>query len=353
MIIEKLLHSQGAWLAGDAGHGAVISTRVRLARNLADTPFPGWAQEPVRQAVWDRVHPVVAALDGMQDAFLLAMNALDEVDKRVLCERHLISLELAERADGCGVVARRDETVSVMINEEDHLRLQTIRPGNALPAAWRELDALDSELGRQLPYAFSARLGYLTACPSNVGTGLRASAMLHLPGLTLMNEMEPIVRGLGKIGLTVRGVAGEGTEACGNLFQVSNQMTLGEREQGIVKRLDRIVTEIEDHESNARARLLEKRERIVYDYVGRAYGVLRHAEVLSSKEALYLLSGLRLGLELGVVDKLDLMVLNQLMLLMQPGHLQRVAGKRLAPEERDELRAETVRRRLRGAALLR
>ena len=212
-----------------------------------------------------------------------------------------------------------------------------------------EIDEVDSALEQEVQYAFGVHLGYLTACPTNVGTGLRASVMLHLPGLVLMNEMNPIIKGMGKIGLAVRGLWGEGTEATGNMFQISNQVTLGEKETDIIAELEQIVLEVVEHEKNARIRLLQDREMLTRDHVGRAYGILANAHILTSKEALDLLSGLRLGIDLNILDSLDGRVVDELLLLTQPGHLQKLEGRRLKPKERDRARAEQVRSRMRDA----
>ncbi|MBN1673715.1 MAG: protein arginine kinase [Kiritimatiellae bacterium] len=353
MTVDDLLASPAAWLAKGRDEGVAISSRVRLARNLADVEFPGWAGEHRCCEVWARVRPVLESVDALREPLSFEMAGLDSVDKQILRERHLISLELTGKGKGSGVVLRRDEVISVMVNEEDHLRMQTLSPGVDLEAAWQRVDALDSALESVLPYAFSPQLGYLTACPTNVGTGLRASVMLHLPGLVLMSEMDPIVKGLNKIGLAVRGLWGEGTEASGNIFQISNQTTLGETELAIISRLTKIVAEIIEHEKNARMRLLEGREKTVLDYVGRAFGVLSYAHVLSSKEALYLLSGLRLGSELGMIANLEDELINEIMLLAQPGHLQKIEKKTLTPQERDEVRAWVVRRKLKGVRISR
>ncbi|MEM7395048.1 MAG: ATP--guanido phosphotransferase, partial [Verrucomicrobiota bacterium] len=233
--------------------------------------------------------------------------------------------------------------------EEDHLRLQAIRPGLDLREAWEGITAIDNELEKQVYYSFSTKLGYLTACPSNVGTGMRSSVMLHLPGLVLMDEINPIIKGMGKIGLAVRGLWGEGTEAAGNMFQISNQITLGEKEEDIVANLEQIVLELVEHEQNARARLEEEKKVVLLDHIGRAFGILTHAHVLTSKEALDLLSGLRLGIDLGILSQHSNMLTNELLLLTQPGHLQKLKGKRLKASERDKARAEIVREKLEQA----
>ena len=225
-------------------------------------------------------------------------------------------------------------------------RMQALAPGLQLREAWERIDRLDSELDATLDYAFSPRLGYLTACPTNVGTALRASVMMHLAGLALLDEMRPVINGIQKLGLTVRGLWGEGTEASGNLFQVSNQMTLGESEGDIIHRLHQIVVEIIGHERNARARLMGTKEHVLRDTVGRAWGILRHAHVLTSREALDSLSALRLGIDAGILDDLPLSIVDELLLLTQPAHLQSLEKRVLSPEERDVVRARLVRERL-------
>ncbi len=348
MTIDDLLKQPGAWLDVETDHGPVISSRIRLARNLKSAAFPGWAGEEECERIWREVGPLLSTMPSLTPPVALAMAELDEVDRQILLERHLVSREQSGKGRGSGVVFRRDETLSAMVNEEDHLRIQGMRPGLDLPRIWAEVDRLDSEIEERLDYAFSTKLGYLTACPTNVGTGLRASVMLHLPGLVLMNEITPLMKGLGKIGLAVRGLMGEGTEASGNMFQISNQMTLGEPEPQIIKTIMEIVQELLEHEANARARLLERREGMVRHHVGRAYGILCHAHILTSKEAMDLLSGLRLGVDLGILRSVPRRVVDELMLLTQPGHLQKVEEKALKPKERDRFRARLVRNRLTG-----
>jgi protein arginine kinase len=292
---------------------------------------------------------VLVACKVLQEPMAVGMAELSVLDKQMLCERHLISREQADRKKGSGLVLRLDEAVAVMVNEEDHLRLQSMRPGLDLAKAWEVANTLDSEVEKEVAYAFSPKIGYLTACPSNVGTGMRASVMLHVPGLVLMNEINAVVKGMAKIGLAVRGLWGEGSEATGNMFQVSNQMTLGEREVDIVANLEQIVLEIVEHEKNARLRLFEKKANVVRDHAGRALGILSNAHVLTSKECLDLLSDLRLGVDMGILTLRDRSVVNDLLILTQPGHLQKLEGRKLKAEERDVARAMLVRSRLKKA----
>jgi protein arginine kinase len=352
MTLDDLITSPGAWLTAGEQPEIIVSSRIRLARNIAGVAFPGWAGEEECVRLQKDLWPVLQGLNCLRRPLAVDMATVAPVDREVLRERHLISNELAQKARGSGLVLREDEALSVMVNEEDHLRLQALRPGMQLADLWREIDALDSELEQHTTYAFSPRLGYLTACPTNVGTGLRASVMVHIPGLRLTNEIEPIIKGLTKIGLAVRGLLGEGTEASGNMFQISNQTTLGESEEVMINRLTQIVNEVTVHERNARARMMEQREVSVRDCVGRAYGILCYACALSSKEVLDLLSGLRLGLELGMLKGLDIVEINRLMLLTQPGHLQKSEKRTISPDERDQVRARIVRDTLRRAALV-
>lgn len=352
MTLDDLIRRPGMWLKAAESNGVVVSSRIRLARNIDGVAFPGWAGEDECARVQGLLRDALTRVPSLQPGLITDMTDLALVDREFLRERHLISNELAQKSKGSGLVIREDEVLSVMVNEEDHLRLQAMRPGLQLAELWREIDALDSELERALHFAFSPTLGYLTACPTNVGTGLRASVMVHLPALRLLNEVEPMIKGLTKIGLAVRGLQGEGTEASGNMFQISNQTTLGESERGIIERLEQIATEVAEHERHGRARLMEQREAQVRDHVGRAYGILRHARVLSTSEMLDLLSGLRMGCELGMIKGLEVEAIHRLMLATQPGHLQKLEGRSINPDERDRLRARVVRQAVSPAILV-
>ena len=324
----------------------VMSSRVRLARNIKDAAFPGWAKKPERVKVLETIRPAVETLPEMKEAFAESMDNLSTLDKQILVERHLISREHAAKSSGSGLVLNRDETLCVMINEEDHMRMQALRPGLQIRNAWNAINQVDSELEKKLDYAFNPDLGYLTACPTNIGTGIRVSAMLHLPGLVLAEQINPIIQSVNKLGLAVRGLYGEGTEALGNVFQVSNQMTLGESENGIVERLEKVLGQIIEHEENARATLLEKKAKMVYNHIGRAYGILANAHSISSKETMNLLSLMRLGVDMGVFPGVDRSLVDELFILTQPAHLQKQHSEKLSAEERDLLRADMVRERL-------
>lgn len=341
MTLDDMVRRHGSWLEAGVAEGPVISCRIRLARNLENQSFPGWAKSAEKQAIWTQAQAVFNALD---PAFIpWSMAEMEPLDKDILFERHLISQELAQQDKGCGVFVTPDECMSVMVNEEDHLRIQSLQSGLHLQEAWTAANRIDDELERHFSYAFSPKLGYLTSCPSNVGTGLRASVMMHLPGLVLMEEMEPVINGISKIGLAVRGMWGEGTEAAGNIYQISNQITLGRREDEIISHLEQIVLELIDHENNARARLMNDRALVVEDHVARAFGILSNARMVTSGEALNLLSTLRLGIDLDLVDQFSRREIDMLFIAIQPAHLQKIESKVLDPDERDEVRATLLR----------
>lgn len=321
----------------------VITSRVRLARNLTSHPFPGWARKEDRAIIMDEIKPALEDLSEMKDSFSEEMTKLSAIEKQVLVERHLISREHAAKGPGCGTVMNRNQTISVMINEEDHLRMQAIRPGLQLSSAYQSLDRIDTSLEETLPFAFDHQYGYLTACPTNLGTGMRASAMLHLPGLVLSEQINQTIQGANKIGLAVRGLYGEGTEALANLFQISNQNTLGSKEEEIIEHLDRVILQLIENEKNARLKMLEDKPTAIQDQVGRAYAVLKFAHIISSKEALTHLSMIRLGCDLGFVPEEERETINVLLTEIQPAHLQISAKRKLSPDERDILRADIIR----------
>src|SRR5205809_1793900 len=348
MNIHEFLTSPADSARREGPHNKIVlSSRVRLARNLKGLAFPGWAKKVERVKSLDIIRPAVESLTQMGDYFSESMDNLTVLDKNILVERHLISREHAAKSAGSGLVLNKEETLCVMINEEDHLRMQALRPGLQLRSAWLAIDQVDTALEKKLDYAFSTDVGYLTACPTNLGTGIRVSAMLHLPGLVLAEQINQIIQAVNKLGLAVRGLYGEGTEALGNVFQVSNQMTLGEAESDIVERLNKVLAQIIEHEENARAMLLEKKPKSVYNHIGRAYGVLANAHSISSKETMNLLSLMRLGVDLGLFPDLERALVDDLFIMTQPAHLQKQFSEKLPAEERDLIRADMLRDRLR------
>jgi protein arginine kinase len=293
------------------------------------------------------VKEAVEHLPEMVESYSENLEALSPLEKQVLVERHLISREHAAKGVGSAVVMNAPQSLSVMINEEDHLRMQAIRCGLQLDNVFKMINSVDSELECSLQFAYSAELGYLTACPSNVGTGMRASAMLHLPGLVMSDQINKIINSVNKIGLAVRGLHGEGTEAMGNLFQVSNQTTLGEAEEEIIGRLNRVIEQVIEHEQNARALLAQRKSITLHDQIGRAYGLLCHSYSISSKEALNLLSIIKLGIDLSVFPDAHRFPVDELFIETQPAHLQKGAQvAKMSSEERDALRATIIRAKL-------
>jgi protein arginine kinase len=347
MKFSQVMSSAGEWLRGEGPHHqVVVSSRVRLARNLRQRPFPGWAKKAERSQILEQIKPQVEELPEMQDSFSELLQDLSALEKQVLVERHLISREHAAKGVGSAVVMNRKQTLSIMINEEDHLRMQSIRSGLQLKSAFKLVDKVDSTLEARLDIAYDEKLGYLTACPTNVGTGMRASAMLHLPGLVLSDLINQVIQAVNKIGLAVRGLYGEGTEAMGNLFQISNQTTLGEKEEEIIARLTKVIETIIEKEHDARQVLIQKKSDTLSDQIGRAYGVLTYAHAMTSKEALNLLSVMKLGVDLGAFPEDRRLPIDELFIETQPAHLQKTSQQKLNAEERDFLRAQIIRDRL-------
>src|SRR5438105_1614365 len=324
MNVHEFLSSPAESARREGPHNKIVlSSRVRLARNLKGLAFPGWAKKAERVRSLDQIRPAVESLSQMSDAFSESMDNLTVLDKNILVERHLISREHAAKNAGSGLGLNREESLCVMINEEDHLRMQALRPSLQLKQAWGAIDQVDSKLEKKLDYALSPDLGYLTACPTNLGTGIRVSAMLHLPALVLAEQINQIIQAVGKLGLAVRGLYGEGTEALGNVFQVSNQMTLGEDEVTIVELINKVLSKSNEHEENARVTIMEKKPKMILNHIGRAYGILAHAHIISSKETMNLLSLLRLGVDLNQFAGLERPLVDELFIVTQPAHLQK------------------------------
>jgi protein arginine kinase len=347
MRFTTLIRNPADWMKGSGPHSDVVMTsRVRLARNLRTYSFPGYCIEKQRIELYDMVRPYVESLHELRDGFREHYVNLSKIRKQVLVERHLISREHAARTLGCGVLVDRKQSLSIMINEEDHFRIQGIRPGLNLRSAYQIVDKADSALESVLPYAFDPNLGYLTACPTNLGTGMRSSVMLHLPALVIGEQISQVMKAVNKMGLAVRGLYGEGTEALGNLFQISNQHTLGEKESDIIEQIEKVIEGVVLTEMNMRNKLFEDQTIKLKDQIGRAYANLRYAYLLTSKEALNCLSLVRLGVDLDIIPNCDRSILDMLLLEIQPAHLQLTASRELNPHERDVLRAEVTRARL-------
>jgi protein arginine kinase len=338
-----------AWLKADGPHAdIVLSTRIRLARNIQRFRFGTRAEEDDRREVLRLTLAASAAAPSLSGGRQLAVSELAEPERQLLVERHLVSRELVGASGHAApthtaLLMAPGEALSAMVNEEDHLRLQNIMGGFRLRDAWRDVERLDDELGRKLPYAFHTEFGYLTSCPTNVGTGLRASVLMHLPGLVLTQEIGKVLQGISQVGLTFRGLYGEGSEVVGNFFQISNQTTLGKTEEDLIDHLQRIVHQVVQYETQARAVLLRDAPVVIEDKVWRAYGLLRHARSTSFEEVMNLLSGVRLGVGLKLIPDLSVHTLNRIMIFTQSAHLEETAGASEAPGDVDVRRAAYVR----------
>src|SRR3982751_4490989 len=348
MKLSDLTNHAGEWLRGSGPMSeVVISSRIRLARNVAGYPFLTKCTRHQRQALEQKVRETVLGARISNETLDVALDAAPEVDRLLLVERHLISKPHASAEGARGVAVGEDETVSIMVNEEDHLRLQVLRSGLQLEEAWEQINKIDDRLEDKLDFAFHPRFGYLTACPTNVGTGIRVSVMLHLPALKLTGEIEKVFRAAKDMKLAVRGLYGEGTEATGDFYQISNQTTLGKSEEEIISDFKHVVVpKIIDYEHHARRTLLNDRTVALDDKVCRALGILRSARLLDSEETLFLLSHLRMGVNLGRVKEVNIQTLNELFLLTQPAHLQKLQGRKLEGDLRRSARADFIRQRL-------
>lgn len=326
----------------------VMSSRVRIARNIKHQPFPMLATNQQAETVLTQLSSVLndERLKAYGEVFPVLMAELGELNKRVLVEKHLISPNLAEESRSGAVFISEDESLSIMVNEEDHLRIQCLYPGFQVQEAWDRATTIDDIFEEHVNYAFDDSRGYLTSCPTNVGTGLRASVMMHLPALVLTQQINRILSAVSQVGLTVRGIYGEGSEAMGNLFQISNQITLGQSESEIIENLYGVVLQIIEHEKTAREKLLTESRLRMTDRVMRSYGILSHAAIMDSKEAAQRLSDVRLGVDLGLINNVSAQVLNELNVLTQPGFLQKIYNENMSPGERDMYRAKLIREKV-------
>lgn len=348
MNLDNLTQTSGEWLRG---HGPeadiVISSRIRLARNLAAFPFSNRASPHQRAEIETFLRDRVLRLEIEPTLGYLHLPNLTPLDRQFLVERQLVSRELAAAEGPRGVALGANETVSIMVNEEDHLRLQVMRSGFSLDEAWQEIDRLDDLVEQKVNYAFSEEFGYLTACPTNVGTGMRASVMLHLPALVLTKQIEKVFRALQKINLAVRGLYGEGSRASGDFYQISNQVTLGKSEATILTEIREVIPQIITYERQARTTLTRESRDALHDRVSRAFGTLCNATMMTSEETMDLLSSVRLGINLGFLeDKITIPTVNELFIHTQPAHLQKLMGAPLDGEERNSARARYLRSRL-------
>jgi protein arginine kinase len=348
--LDELARGTGAWLRG-AGplSEVVISSRVRLARNLKGFRFLAKASESERREIYRTLADRISETELGQGCFLVDIDEAAPLDRQLLVERHLISRQHAEGEGSRGVAVSLSEERALMINEEDHLRIQVLGSGLRLEEQWVEINRIDDLLERDLEYAFDPQYGYLTACPTNLGTGIRVSVMLHLPALKMTQEIERTLRAARDLRLAVRGLYGEGTDAVGDFFQISNQTTLGKSEQEIVREFSlEIIPPIVEYELKARQTLATEQAHQLDDKVYRAVGILGNARSMSTEESLFLLSHVRMGVNMGRFRDLNLSVVNELFLQTQPAHLQKVYGASLDGEARSIVRADYLRRRIAG-----
>ncbi|KUP04595.1 ATP:guanido phosphotransferase [Bacillus coahuilensis m2-6] len=347
MSLEKFMEKAvSSWMKEEGPEGdIVLSTRVRLARNIEHLPFPLKGDEEANDRLLHQVKYTVSN-DNPFTLEMVKMNELQPLQKRVLVEKHLISPNLADHSKAGAVLLSDEEDISIMINEEDHLRIQCLYPGLQLESALEKANKIDDWLEGHLDFAFDENRGYLTSCPTNVGTGLRASVMVHLPGLVMTQQMNRVITAINQLGLVVRGIYGEGSEALGNIFQISNQLTLGKSETEIVEDLRGVVNQIIEREHQARKSIMEVSPLKLEDRVYRSYGILTNSRIMDSKEAAKYLSDLRLGIDLDLITNISRNVLNELMVLTQVGFIQQFSGEVLSPGERDSKRATIIRERL-------
>ncbi len=347
MEFKTLAGTAGEWLKGAGPQSdIVISTRVRLARNLADFPFLTRATVAQRKELEEILRREIKASGALQKDPYYPLDGAPPTDLQFLVERHLISKDLASSEGARGVAFSEREVVSIMVNEEDHLRMQVLKSGLQIGAAWEQINKIDDLLEKQVDYAFSPQLGYLTVCPTNVGTGLRVSVMMHLPPLVITKQIEQVFYAVSKINLAVRGLYGEGTQASGNFFQISNQITLGKSEEQVLNNLESAIPQIIRYERSAREALLGQSKVKLEDKVWRAHGLLRSARLITSDEVMDRLSDLRLGVNMGIVKDLNIKTINEIFIQTQPAHLQKMEGKELSSIQRDAGRAEFIRSKL-------
>ncbi len=332
----------------------VVSSRVRLARNIESYRFAARASDNDREVILRRVREAAEDLSTLGEGDLWEIQRLDHSDRALLVERHLVSTELiglrrSSPQRGAGLLLARDRTTGLMVNEEDHLRLQSLRGGLQLEAAWCDVDQLDEEIGSRIPYAYHPDLGFLTRCPTNAGTGLRASVFIHLPALVVTRQIAKVLQGVKQLGMTYRGLYGEGSKIVGNFFQLSNETTLGKSEEALIDQIERFVKNIIGYEQQARAALLLEAPGVLEDKVWRAYGILRHARRLQYEEFMNLLSGVRLGASLKLLESPGVETLSRVMIHAQTAHLSRAAGRRLNETDASSFRARYVRATLKDA----
>ncbi|MFC1548386.1 protein arginine kinase [Candidatus Omnitrophota bacterium] len=344
MQLDDLIKSRSEWLNTEGPESNIaISTRMRVARNIEGSIYFTRANDKQRDNTLSTVTSAMKKSKFLKKALFLRMKDTSDLDRRFLVERHLMSREHAQEVAHKGLVIEGKEIISVMLNEEDHIRLQVMQSGFNIMEAWRILDEIDTELGQYLSFDYSNKFGYMTACPTNTGTGLRASVMLHLSALVMTGQIDNVFDAISKLGMTMRGFYGEGTEAYGDFFQISNQVALGHSEMDILDNLERVIRKIISKERQTREDLMQNRGVKVEDQVGRSYSTLKSAKVITSGETIKLLSAVRFGVDMGIVNDIDMLEINEILLLTQPAHLQKMIGREIGPHERDVKRSDLIR----------
>lgn len=347
MTIDDFLNQDSEWLKGTGPNSNIaMSSRTRLARNIDKFAFTHWAAKKQLSDIVALAANAANSSEYLKNAFFIRLKDLSELDRQFLVERHLMSPEHARDIEHKAMIVDPKEMVSIMINEEDHLRIQVLQSGLNIVEAWRIINEVDTSLNRTLAFAYSPKWGYLTACPTNTGTALRGSVMLHLPALVFTGQLNTVLNATAKLGFNIRGLYGEGTEASGNLFQLSNQVSMGRTEEDIIDNIGRIVNQIISREEAMRRQILARNRQMLEDRVWRAYGTLKSAHIISSNETIMLFSTIRLGVELGIVNNINTRLINELITLTQPAHLQKLEGRLLNTGERDIKRAALIREKL-------
>jgi len=317
-----------------------------VALNISKIPFPARASKKDLSTVFDSVKSAIEQSSYLKNSVLLRINDLDNLDKQFLIERHLMSHDHASSGEGRAIAFSQEEILSIMINEEDHLRIQAMQSGFNLFETWKIMDTIDNDLSKRVDFSYDDQWGYLTACPTNTGTGIRGSVMLHLPALVMTKQINKVLEAIAKLSFASRGFYGEGTQAIGNFFQISNQVSLGHGEEDILQNINGLVGQIIEQEEQARQALLIQNKAVLEDKICRSYGILKNAHIISSQETVDLLSMVRLGIDAGVIKDVDTQAINELFIMIQPAHLQKIEGKKLSATERDAKRASLIREKL-------
>jgi protein arginine kinase len=349
MKLDDFIHNTGQWLKGRGAFSHIVmSSRIRLARNLAQKPFPNKARKKELSDILIMVEEAIKDIEFFKRSIFLKINELDNVDKQFLIERHLMSHEHASNPEGKALIVSEEEVLSVMVNEEDHLRIQVMQSGFNLDETWKIADTIDDALSQKLDFAYSLHWGYLTACPTNTGTAMRGSVMLHLPALVMTKQINKVLAAISKLSFASRGFYGEGTQASGNFYQISNQVSLGHSEADALQNISGLIRQVIEQEEQARQALLVQNRPMLEDKIFRSYGVLKNAHIISSQETVELLSMVRLGVDLEIVKDVDRNSINELFIMIQPAHLQKIEGKKLSASERDTKRASLIREKIGG-----